>query len=172
MPVSEEVIAIHLCKQTAAAFLGSVIGDATQECSYSTVLGYAGPFDPIYCDNVVIGVHELLHCSSGHKTAAASKLVGQLQQLHVPGLPEKALFEEVSNYYHCTTDALPSQREHRPADGTLHSWMTINILKDLGSILLKYKQNTFDLKLFHAFMQKMSPISLSLLLTPWLLQSL
>uniref|UniRef100_A0A803V4F8 Carbonic anhydrase n=1 Tax=Ficedula albicollis TaxID=59894 RepID=A0A803V4F8_FICAL len=36
----------------------------------------------------------------------------------------------------CTTGELPSQREHRPADGE-HSWMTTSILKYFGDILLK-----------------------------------
>lgn len=59
MPVSEEVIPIHLCKQTVAAVLGSVIGEAIQECSQSAVLGYAGPFDPVCYDNVVITVYDI-----------------------------------------------------------------------------------------------------------------
>lgn len=165
MPVSEEVIPIHLCKQTAAAFLGSVIREAVQECSHSTVLGYAGPFDSTCYDNVVISVHEISHfsipqqlwtqdCCSKQaggttptapcsKAASKSPLWGGFKPAAAP-------------LVHCLPKGNTGQQMETPCiPGD-------NILKDFGDILLKCKQNTFIFKTFQCLHAKSWPLFLSL----------
>lgn len=68
--------------------------------------------------------------------------------------PEKVPCGEVSNQQlHHWCMAFPEGTQ-ASRWGLPDSWMTTNILKDFGDILLKSKQNTFNLNFFHAFMQQ------------------
>lgn len=78
-------------------------------------------------------MYKISHCSSGHKTAAVNKLLGELPTAPCSRgcmkTPLVGRFQTSS----CTTGALPSQREYRPEDvDSLHSWTTI-FLKIFGT---------------------------------------
>lgn len=131
MLISEQVIPIPSSTSVSkwfAAVHSSVIRKAIQECLQSTVL-----FNPLCYDNVAIAMYKISHCSSGHKTAAVNKLVGELPTAPCSRgcmkTPLVGRFQTSS----CTTGALPSQREYRPEDvDSLHSWTTI-FLKIFGT---------------------------------------
>lgn len=138
------------------------------------MLGYAGPLYHICYDNVVIATYEIPHCSSGHKSAAVNKQVGELQQPPAPEAAWKSLLWGGSNQqlqHCCTPKGVWARRCGLPAS------LDDNIFKNFLNIWLKYKQNTFHLKRTHFLChhaKKWSPVpsSSSPLLTPWLLQSL
>jgi len=89
LPVSEEAIPIPSSTSVSKQF-AAVHGSARREALSGTLTIYSvglrwSPFTLFAMINVVvIATYEIPHCSSGCKTAAVNKLVGELQQCLVP----------------------------------------------------------------------------------------